>query len=275
MSRDSRKVNVTKDYRMFSRSAENRVLTPKKHKKLERSMKQYGYLPCYPIICHRNPVTKKLEVKDGQHRLALAETLGLPVYWIEETIDFDVAVVNSTAKVWAIRDYAEKYAANGVRAYIDGLEFTERHGIPIGVAFAILAGNTTFNNIESDFQNGSFKIKDRPWAESVVGVYGPLVEMAPASKNANLLAACMAICRVPNFDAKRLLQNAGRCREKLVSYSTREAYLDMLEHVYNFGRAKLIGLKAEATMAMRDRNATNAAKKSKEERSQQQLKKTA
>jgi hypothetical protein len=71
----------------------------------------------------------------------------------------------------------------------------------------------------------------------------------------------MAITRVEEFDARRLIQNAERCREKLVAFSTREAFLDMLETVYNFGRNKLVGLKALATMALRDRNATVAASK--------------
>lgn len=63
----------------------------------------------------------------------------------------------------------------------------------------------------------------------------------------------MSVCRVPDFDAGRLLQCAARCRERLVSYSTRDAYLGMLEEVYNFGRKQLFGLKSAAVMAMRDR----------------------
>jgi hypothetical protein len=265
MSKDmaGRKVNVTKNYRLFERSADNRVLCPKKHKKLERSLKAYGFLSCFPVVCHRNG-DKHLIVKDGQHRLAIAETLGLPVYWIEETVDFDVAVVNSTAKVWVTRDYAEKYAASGVKAYIEGLEFADNHKLPVGIAFAILGGTTTYSNVQSDFESGSFKIKDRKWADAIAGIYSPLTTLSPACRNAQLLTACMAVCRVPDFDAKRLLKNADRCRDRLVSYSTREAYLDMLEGIYNHHCAKLLGLKAEATMAMRDRSAAVASKKKKE-----------
>jgi len=50
-----------------------------------------------------------------------------------------------------------------------------------------------------------------------------------------------------------MISNAGRCREKLVSYSTKEAYLDMLEDIYNFGRKNLLALKISAQQAMRDR----------------------
>lgn len=257
-----KKVNATRDYRLFHRSAENRVVNVKKHKALERSMKRYGYLSCYPIICYRDE-QKHLVVKDGQHRLAIAESLGLPVFWIEQDADFDVAVVNSTPKVWVCRDFAEKYSASGLADYQEGIDFADKHKISVGFAFSLLAGTTTFSNIEESFKAGLFKIKDREWAGSVASLYGPVVTMSSECRNSRFLEACMAVCRVNGFDHDRMLSNAARCRDKLLSYSTREAYLQMLEEVYNFGRKSLVGLKAEATMAMRDRNACVAAKKNK------------
>lgn len=257
MSKD-KKINATKNYRLFMRSGENRPLDIKKHRKLEESMKLYGFLPCFPIVCCRN-AEKQLVVKDGQHRLAIAESLGLQVFWVEECTEFDIAVINCTAKIWGLRDYAQKFAASGKKVYQEGLEFTDIHNLPIGTAFALLAGTTGFGNIQSVFVSGEFKIKDRAWADDVAATYGPLVQMAPAMKNARFIEACMAICRVGEFDRKRLIHNAERCREKLIAYSTREAYLDMIEVVYNFGRAKLVGLKAMAVMAMRERSAAKKA----------------
>lgn len=247
------KISATKNYRLFERhSEENRPLDIKKHKKLMESMKLYGFLKCFPIVVVRNN-KGQLIVKDGQHRLLIAETLGLPVYFVEETVDFDVAVVNSTSRVWVLRDYAQKHAANGLKAYQEGLEFADRHDLPVGTAFSLLAGTTSFSNCQSDFVDGSWKVKDRQWADSVAGIYGPLVKMAPSMRNARFLEACMSVCRVEDFDPHRLLANAERCREKLVAYSTKDAYLDMIESVYNFGRKQLLGLKTLAVMAMRKR----------------------
>lgn len=263
----SRKVNATKNYRLFARNEDNRVLDIKKHRKLEQSMKQYGFLPCFPIVAVRDE-NKNLIVKDGQHRLAIAETLDIPVYWIEETIDFDVAVVNSTSRTWVLRDYAQKYANNGNKAYQEGIEFADDNRLPLGTAFALLGGCCGFTNIQADYVSGKFKIKDRSWADAVAAVYVALTSLAPAMHNARFIEACMAVCRVPTFDRKRLLQNVDRCREKLVPYSTRDAYLDMLEELYNFGRSKLTGLKAEATMAMRERNAAHKSRAAKQAKKQ-------
>jgi hypothetical protein len=256
----SRKINVTKDYRLFGRSDENRPLNVRKHRKLEISMKKYGFLPCFPIVCYRDK-NGKLVVKDGQHRLALAETLGLPVAWTEEVVDFDVATINCAGEKWQLKDYAQTYSKNGLLQYQEGLEFAEEYGLSVGIAFALLAGTTTFSNIEAAYVTGKFQIKDRPWAEAVAFVFSRMVAISPSLRKSTFVEACMAITRVEEFDARRLIQNAERCREKLVAFSTREAFLDMLETVYNFGRNKLVGLKALATMALRDRNATVAASK--------------
>jgi len=254
-------IQATKNYRLFERhSGENRPLDLRKHKKLMDSMKLYGFLPCFPIVVVRN-TDGNLIVKDGQHRLLIAEELELPVYWVEEATDFDVAVVNSTAKIWGLKDYAQKHAANGLKAYTEGLEFASSHSLPVGIAFALLSGTTSFGNCEQPFINGTWRIKDRAWADSVAGIYGPIGTMSPPLRKSTFLLACMAVCRVDGFDPARLLANADRCREKLVSYSTRDSYLEMLESVYNFGRKQLVALKNLAVMAMRERNTVENAKK--------------
>jgi hypothetical protein len=253
MASPTSKISCTKNYSLFQRSEENRPTNIKKHKRLQQSMKQYGFLKCFPIVCTRNR-HGHLIVKDGQHRLAIAETLGVPVWYVVEEVDFDVAIINCTPQAWTLRDYAQKHAANGLAVYQEGLEFAEQHKLPLGTAFSLLGGTTTFTNVQSQFVSGTFVIKDRKWADAVAGIYGPLVVMSPSKHNARLIEACMAVCRVKDFDVRRLLQGAERCREKLVPYSTRDAYLDMLEDIYNFGRHRLIGLKAAAMMEMKKRN---------------------
>jgi len=248
----SKKIFQTKNYQMFQRSDDNRPADMSKHKKLEDSMRAYGFLSCFPIAVVRN--NGHLIVKDGQHRLMIAESLGLPVSYVEETVDFDIAKVNSAAKGWALRDYADMYAANGVSSYREGLAFAQQHKIPIGMAFSLLAGTTSFNNCYNSFLDGSFKVKDRKWAEAVADIYAPVVALCPRLKNARFIEACMSVCRVKDFNAKRLIQGAERARHLLVPYATKDACLDMIEEIYNFGRRDLVGLKTAALMAMRDRN---------------------
>lgn len=252
-----RKIQTTKNYRIFARSADNRPVDKKKHKRLMESMKLYGFLACFPLACVRD-ASGRLIVKDGQHRLQFAETLGLPVHYVEEQVDFDIATVNSAVNRWTLADYAHKYAQQGNEEYQEGLDFAEANKLPIGVAFSLLAGTASFGNIQAQFNSGQFKIKDRSWANMVAGVYGPIVAMSDQVRNTRFMEACMAVCRVSDFDPKRLLLGAERCRDKLVSYGTKDAYLDLAETLYNFGRKQLFSLKNAAIMAMRDRQACKA-----------------
>src|SRR5262245_196659 len=249
------KIQSTRDYRLFScDSGENRPLDAKQHKTLELSMRKHGFLPFFPIIVIRDK-DGKLIVWDGQHRLEFAKALKLPVYYVETTSDthVDLAEIQGTIKLWKVIHYAQRYAANGVKSYQDALEFADRHKLPTGATFALLAGTSSYSNIKEQFIGGQFKIKDKDWAEAVASLYVALGALSSAVKKTAMLEACMAVSRVPEFDPRRLLGGAKRCREKLVSYSTKEAYLDMLEYLYNFGRGQAFGLKAAAANAMRER----------------------
>jgi hypothetical protein len=255
------RIQQTTNYRLFERhSNENRPEDVKKHRKLLESMRLYGFLPYFPIVVERKG--NHFVIKDGQHRAIFAEQLKQPIFYVVTEEDFSVAMINDGQKPWQVGDYAQTHAANGLKAYQEGMDFAKQHGLSLGMAFALLAGQTTFDNCREAFKDGSFKIKDRTWADSVAAVYGPLTALAPALKSSAFVGACMAICRVKEFDPKRLRENAPRCREKLVPYATREAYLDALEAVYNYGRKQLFALKVAATMALRERTLGGKLKKS-------------
>lgn len=249
------KVSVTKDYRLFLRSPDNRPTDAGKHRRLRDSFQKYGFLSAFPIVCRRNS-DKRLVVVDGQHRLMFAESFQVPVYYIVTEDDFSTSEVNSTALVWTVYDHAKHFAEKGVDEYLELLEFHELYALPIGTAAAMLAGVQSYARyVANSFVTGDFKIKDREWAHRVATLYTNLVRLNKVVRSNPMLQACMAVCRVKNFDQKRLLQNSERCRDKLVSYSTRDAYLEVLEEIYNYGRKQLISLKIDAIMAMRDRSA--------------------
>lgn len=251
----SRNITATKNYRLFSRSQENRPVDLRKHRDLEDSMKKYGYLFVYPIVCIRSK-TGSLIVKDGQHRLDIAEKLGLTVFYTVTEEDFDIAEINNTQRIWTTRDYVLKWKAAGLKDYGDALDFADRFHLPLGVSIAMLSGTVTFGNVVDAFRNGKFKIKDLEWADQVGNLYSKLTSLSSDLKVSQVVEACMWLCRVKEFEAERLLGGAVRCREKLVKYSTRDAYLDLFEEVYNYGRStkNLFALKIASQKAMSARN---------------------
>lgn len=79
--------------------------------------------------------------------------------------------------------------------------------------------------------------------------------VADVGQKPRLLEACMYAARIPGFDVGRLLSTAEHCVDKLRPYSTRDAYLVMLEEVYNFQKKTRVPVKFAAEEAMRERNA--------------------
>lgn len=249
------RVYVTEDYSIFERSGSNRQTVLEKHQGLIQSMQTYGFIPSEHITCRPLGKDKKYVIKDGQHRLAAAEYLGLKVYWMVETIDFNIAMVNNAQKTWHLIDYAEMYAAQGVQAYQDGIDFMEQYDLAAGLAFTLLAGTSKITQKNPAFISGQFKVANRAWAERVVQTHRALVDLKPGLRSARVVEACVAACRVKGFDTARLIANAKRCPEKLLPFSTRDACLDMFEEIYNYGRQakSLVGLRTAARAAMRQR----------------------
>lgn len=258
MSAKVPKINVTKNYALFGRSDENRALCPQKHKALIDAMKDYGFLPEFPIVVERDK-QKHLIVKDGQHRLAAAETLGLPVYWVEASTDWDVARVNSAVQKWVTVDYAERFARQGHKDYQEALDFMREHRLPMCLSFAILAGAHSWSSVSGAFYSGDYKIKDRDLAEKVATIYRTATGLNPKVRNARFVEAVMSVSCVKGFDPKRLTRGMEMAREKLVGYATKDSCLDMLEAIYNYHQRSLFPLKNEATMAARSRKSHKKA----------------
>lgn len=252
----SHKVSVTKDYSIFHACKENRPPNLKRHKKLQASMEKYGFLKSFPIVCTRD-AKGRLIVKDGQHRLLIAQSLGIPVWWIEEEVEFDIAEINCASKGWVLRDYAERFKLQGNKHYIEGLEFAEDFGIPLGMAFALLGGTVCFTNVEPEFVAGEFKVKDRQWAYAVASMYEPLVEMVPSIKGRVFLLACMAVCRVEGFEVPRMIAGAKNDLGLLKPFAHRDEFIAALEELYNWKRAlrNRVPLKFLAGQVMLDRRA--------------------
>jgi hypothetical protein len=246
------KLNVTKDYSLFHHDPANRPLELPAHLPLKRLMDKWGFLPEFPIVCYRK--NGKLYIKEGQHRHAFAEELGLPIYWIETNSDYDISEIQAGMKKWSVANYAGRWAAAGIKDYEECIAFADRYGLQMGHAAALLSGVVNASLIRRKFQDGEFRVTDRKWADSVGSMYSEIVALEKAVKSSRFLEACMAVCRVPDFEPARFIHNAKKCRDRLIAYSTRDSYLEMIEEIYNRGRQTLLGVKAAATMAMRERN---------------------
>lgn len=245
----------TGNYKLFNRSRENRPVDINRRSNLRKSMEQYGWISAYPMHVVRDD-KGNLVIVDGQHRFEIAKELGLSVWYVVTDSSVDVAVINNSQKTWTNSDYAGSFAQRGNKQYERLIAFASEHKISVSCAARLLAGTITFNNVSEAFKNGSWKITDEEFATNVCSILNVFSKYGLNYNNRNMVDSVAACCRVKSFSSQRLIHAVGRCPEKIVRYSTREALLGMLEEIYNYGLGEKskIPLKFQAENAMRSRN---------------------
>ena len=250
-------VHVTKNYSLFTRPVGNRAvsLAGRRRKMLAESMKRHGFLPCFPIIAVKK--NGKLVIQDGQHRLAIAQGLGIPVYYMVTNVELNIPDIHTMTMDWKIRNYAESYAERGNPDYRELLDFADTHGISVGTARAILGncgGPGCGGGITSAFNKGQWKVTSRHNAERVVRMFYALIDLEPSLKDRSLIGALFAFTLVKGLDDMRIITNARRKPEMLKKYGSRDGYLEMLETVYNFGRSRHDPVRVAAENALKARS---------------------
>lgn len=112
MDKDSGiKIYETRDYSQFRKMLGNR--DARSENKIVESIKAVGLIP-NPII-----VNERMEVIDGQNRLAALQQLEMPVYYIlVEGLDIEACRrLNIGQTNWGLDDYIASYANQGVADY--------------------------------------------------------------------------------------------------------------------------------------------------------------
>lgn len=252
------KLQRTKNYAQFFFTKENRAvdvlhLKPQ-HKQLRESMRTYGFLSAFPLMVRS--VNGRFVVIDGQHRLTFAKEFGLDVYFVVDETDVDIAKLNQAQANWSPKDYAHKWATAGEKDYTEAMQFASDHNAPLMLSFAMLAGTTTWGNISTRFKDGTYRIKARDLAHRVMSIHSALAAVNHKTKGARLIEALWACCQVDYFDESRIIETVSRRPELLAPAGTRDAYLDVLTEIYNFGRKAKAPLRFDAEQAMKERKAT-------------------
>lgn len=97
----------TRDYSLFHHDKENRPISIfPEHRWLYETMQSDGFNKNLPVLVWRDEKGRWI-VLDGQHRLAIAEMLKLPVYYQFCDKRFDVAKYARGGVKWTQSDYAK------------------------------------------------------------------------------------------------------------------------------------------------------------------------
>lgn len=240
--RDRGVIKETRNYDLFCREEGNRVVNLKTHQAriLRHSMSRSGWLKSCPAVVVRRD--GKNFLKDGQHRLAIAKELGIPVSYVidEAAKDLDVAEFNNSSRSWGINDYIARFAELGNKDYIYLQNFIAEKGITPKIAVELLDCSDPRS---ARLTSGRFRAAKKDLANVAADTYLTIREICPIMKAINITRAIAACCLVDCFDPQQLIRRVrSRAAEIRAIPSTKDGALDMLEELYNKGSRKRVPL---------------------------------
>lgn len=227
-------VYETSNYDLFHLLPENRRVDKAHVRKLIAQISESNLLHIKPI-----DVTADLGVIDGQHRLAAARELGLPVYYKigQQLSDADITTLNVAQKNWQGTDYLHSWAMKGRTDYVALRAFMQRHPTLSFSNAKMMLGVTTKSNAE-EFRKGQWKAGEAYKAEQVAQLIERLAVEVPTFKQPNhtgfVAALFYCVVNVEGFDAKEFMRKILLNPRSLVPCASHKQFLAMFEEIYNY-----------------------------------------
>lgn len=236
VARDGLTTYVTNDYEMFVMLEENRFVNQPHVSRLIGEIKDHPEsIKVRPIL-----VNDKMEIIDGQHRLAALKELEYPVYYqVARGLDIDDTIrMNVYQRPWVPMDFALSYAGRGNEHYKRYIAYHDRFPTLThdNIMRYCLGGEGS--HISRDFRDGKFRIIDSH--ETIMARFKRLMDIEhfiPAHRKLDrpLYKGILTISQNPNYDHARMLEKLSYCADKYLnqSFGLIEDAQRALENAYN------------------------------------------
>jgi hypothetical protein len=251
----SKMVLESNNYSRFELLEFNRDVHKTRH--LEMSMIKHGWIDAYPAHVVRNHKTGKLQIKAGHHRFIVAQRLRIAVKYVECRDEATIHELERSTTPWKLRDYLISYVRLGKVAYDRVLQYHQETGINLGACVSMLAGESAgSNNWHKQFKDGTYRLGD-PIHATIVG------EIVICCKRSGFPHACAklfieALSKIAwseGFSPATLKKKISHYVEHMKKQPSKQAYIEMLDSIYNRGSQKKIPLAFLAEEAARKRSA--------------------
>lgn len=256
-------IQFTSDYSLFTQNPLQRQFVPSKVPPLAEKMEKNGFPPSMAIsvYLHRGD----LIINTGHHRLAAAELLGIPVFYIIENRWTDEQMVDegTSCQSWSPRSVVQLFAEKGKRDYQFLLYYAEK-GIPLGMAASMLNGRgAASGNTGKTLAGGTFRIVDTKQADMFLDIFDEFAEVQPTVKSRSFIAALSKCLLTNKFDLHTFKMRLRRNPEMLGKTSNEEQMLAVIDEIYNFRSTNKIPLSFMAKAQSAKRRKQSGKKKSK------------
>jgi len=228
------KVYETKDYGMFKLIAGNRLIQEGHVESLIESIKDKNLLEVNPII-----VNTKLEIIDGQSRLAAAKQLDVPIfYMVAKTANLeDVRLLNINVKNWCMGDYLDSYLSQNVPDYYTLKKFHEEYAIPLSICLMLLAGGKyDRSEVRASYKNGDFKVTSLSNAKRIAEKLLDVREYSDRGlwRSRDFIMAVISLDKDPKINHERLMKKFKQSGLTIYRQGSSQDYLRRFAEVYNF-----------------------------------------
>jgi len=221
----------TTDYKMFKTILGNRTVQVSHVKNLINSIGRNNQLESYPI-----QVNEHNEVVDGQHRLAAAAYLKVPIYYfiaygagINEMLNHNVNNLS-----WKTSDFMQFFVKNNNSNYIILYSFCKKYGISVSTGMLLMENGAHIRNSMDTFKSGKFIAKNVARATEMIE---RLSEIRPYTelgvwKDREFISTMYHVYK--KITHKDLMKQLKRTEHKLTPKSSVRNYLRAIEDIYNY-----------------------------------------
>ena len=235
-----KEILTTTDYEQFHRLSGNRSVTQNRVNKIINSIQLVGYITS-PII-----VNEKMEVVDGQGRLAALEQLKLPVEYIvvpgigiKECISMNIDQTN-----WTLMDYIESYAEQGYDSYCKLLNLIKLYpDISLRAIYSSITGTASVSS--KIIKNGSLEVTEENIQKSnevlpYINKFEPYIKDVNAHKDILESSLSYAYWN-ENVNPDRMFERVAASIRNMTPYHNVAECLDALSEIYNYhiGKGKI------------------------------------
>lgn len=239
-------VYSTIDYSIFKKLSGNRELYPNNVKRLVRIIEKE------PEFTADNPirVNEKMEVIDGQHRLAAfkeyesGKNMTPRLYYIIDkkgTLN-SARQLNAGQKPWLPIDYALAYAEEGNKNYQIYVKLSQKYKVNHEILATVLAGDKSGNRTGT-FRSGLFTVKDEKDAEKKIKMVLDCSVYYHNWPNQAFGLALLTVMDSELYDQDRMVEQLSRFKDALYNVPQRKGELTQgLNMVFNWKRTDKLDL---------------------------------
>jgi len=237
-------INQTTDYSIFKKHPLNREVNKNHVRNLVKSMENKL---TFTLI----KVDREMRIVDGQHRFEALRQLNKPINYVQDDFTaIDMINENTNSKNWGMKNFVERYANEGVKAYKDILGLSKIHNLSLMIIIAVVRGITSHTssihaktNFNQELINGNFKFDENR-------IHIKLTKLNDVLNNFNLkvkpryfILAILRMQKHKNYNHEQMVHKAELFNYMYEKRNTVEGYLELLEEIYNYKNREKVSFK--------------------------------